>query len=75
MHTLNEDVATKNVVHFDPQGNGAFWPLKPVCGEHTGKRNAGAPIVSVDPSKVTCRRCKKTKVYKEAMKCFFPLNF
>lgn len=53
-------------VHFDAQGEGAFWPLQPECGERKGKRNAGPPVVTTDPDNVTCKRCKKTKAYLEA---------
>ncbi len=52
-------------VHFDADGHGLYLRGGYAeCGERQGKRNAGAPLVSTDPTEVTCKRCQRTAAYR-----------
>lgn len=49
-------------VHFDAQCKGKYFNGLPECGSYRNKN------VTTDPSKVTCDLCRKTKIFKEAVK-------
>lgn len=66
-----------SVVHFDAQGKGMYAGSNMAeCGETLGRHRLNMrriikkwkPLeLTTNPADVTCKRCKKTKAYKEAV--------
>lgn len=50
----------KHKIHFDADGKGIIRPGYPECGQ------ANAESATLNPSRVTCRRCIKSAAYKAA---------
>ena len=53
-----------NTVHFDLAEDSASLSTVVACGERRLYGSSG----TLDPSAVTCRRCQRTKAYREAVK-------